>query len=67
MHFIEYYILNKLKYSFYMDIYINKWYVLYISKAVASTLKVVSPGSRCGCSRKWVWPCKEVGVVEERR
>ena len=37
------------------------------SKAVASTLKVVRPGSRCGCSRKWVWSCKEVGVIEERR
>ena len=36
-------------------------------KAVASTLKVVRPGSRCGCSRKWVWSCKEVGVIEERR
>ena len=28
-----------------------------VYKAVASTLKVVRPGSRCGCSRKWVWSC----------
>ena len=38
-----------------------------IDKAVASTLKVVRPESRCGCSRKWVWSCKEVGMIEETR
>ena len=50
----------------------GKRYMLYTRKmvpykAVASILKVVRPGSRCGFSRKWVWSCKEVGVIEERR